>query len=110
MRQLTEFLGWPHELVLLGVRHPRDARMSALFWAYVAGDPIPPCDEARWLERVWLGAIKAVLAPLAALKAQAAYRRHARRQRATLRIQRAALTFLWRPGGWAEGASRALFA
>ena len=67
--------------------------------------PFGRAAMSRWLVRAWICQVKAVLAPLASIVIQGAYRRHLRRQRALHAIQRAAFRHLYMPGGWAERQS-----
>ena len=57
--------------------------------------------NARWVVSVHFNVLRGVMAPLAALALQGAWRRHVVRERARRIIQKAALDRLYRPGGWA---------
>eukprot|EP00966_Prymnesium_polylepis_P336187 7391469-Prymnesium_polylepis.1 len=61
--------------------------------------------ERRWLVRVWICQVKAVLSPLASIAIQGAYRGSLRRKRAVRAIQGAVYRHLYRPRGWAHQQS-----
>ena len=92
-------------IVDIGLRRPR---MNVRPFLLAAMCKIDTWDR-RWLVRVWIGTIKATVAPLAARVVQACFKRHLRRGRAVVVIQNAAFRHLWRPGGWAERQSRREF-
>ena len=87
-------MGWPCEETVFSAVRTRRSHADRRRTAYLLG-------QARWSERLLLDKVRAVLAPLAVTVIQSAFRRHARLERARRIIQRAVLTFLWRPGSWA---------